>query len=398
MRPGTELFVILALGATLLAASFPFYASLARTPEELFFGDGVFVISQASAREPLSEELAEELGDEPWVTTVSPEVYALVGLQGRAVVVRGVQLEPFAAIEGLPWGPPLGPEFAILGARLAAGLGLEVGDTLLLPGSTNPLLMEVTIDRVHPASGPVADEILLDLPRARLLTGMGGTSLTLLRVHTGDGDKLLAYLASSDREVLVAGEGQNRLVEGGAVLDDRIGSLVLTDPTIGRELGRSYLGAFAQHSANSLSLLILGMEGLTLTLLFVMLGSSLTRFWLERRGEVGLLRALGGGGAATLRIFATRLLGLGLLATGAGLALGIGIGVVLEAVGAYSFFGHVLPYAVDAGSFLLLGGLYLTAFVGLLLLGLAFLLRQRPRDLLHEAPEPGPDVGEDDEV
>lgn len=316
-------------------------------------------------------------------------MYAFLGLGGRAVVVRGVQAEPFLALEGMRVAAPLGPEFLLVGGRLAANLGLGAGDTLLLPGSTRPLLLEATVDAVLPPRGVVADEMLLDLPRARLLAGLGGAALSLIRVQVGDGDRLLAYLASTEREVVVAGEGDSHLVEGGVILDDRIGSLLLTNPALGRELGRAYIGSFAQHSGNSLQVLILGMEGLTMVLLLVILGSSLTRYWIERRREVGLLRALGGRAPAALRIFAGRLLGLGLPATAVGLLVGVGIGKLLEAWGAYAFLGHALPYPLEAG-LLLLGVLYVAAFGVVVLLGLAFLLRQSPRDLLHDVPEPNP--------
>ncbi len=372
----------------MLTASFPFYASLARTPEELFFGPGVYVLSQASSRQPLTEELAEELRGAPWSSAVSPEVYALLGFAGQAVVVRGIQFEPFLALEGLSFGAPLGPEFLLLGERLAGRLGLEAGDPLLLPGSTSPILMEARVDGILRAQGAPADEVLVDLPRARLLAGLGSTSLTLVRVGTQDVESLLAYLATHEKEVLVAGGGETRLVQGGLVLDDRIGSLILTNPALGRELGRAYIGSFAQHSGNSLSILVIGMEALTVLLLVVMMASTLTRYWVERRREVGVLRALGGRGSGALRLFAMRLFVLGIPATVAGLLAGVGVGLLLDATGAYSFLGHALPYTLDATELLLLGAVYLAAFAVVVLVGLGFLLRQPPRDLLHEGPEP----------
>ncbi len=387
-RPAAELFLILFLGAALLTASVPFYASLARTPEELFFGPGVFVIGQASTQQPLTEALAEDVSREPWALTVSPEVYALLSWSGQAIVVRGVQAEPFLDLEGLAVETPPGSEFLLLGERLAGRLGLQAGDTLLLPGSTHPVLMEATVDEVLPARGAVGDELLLDLPRARLVAGLGGIALTLVRVEVQDSEALLAYLANTEREVAVAGEGETLLVQGGTIVDDRVGSLVLTNPALGRELGRAYIGSFAQHSGNSLSVLVLGMEGLTVVLLAVIMASTLTRYWVERRRDVGLLRALGGGGLSTLRLFGARLLALGIPATVAGLFAGVGIGLLLEAGGTYAFLGHALPYRVGAMDLLLLGILYLGAFGVLLLLSLAFLLRQPPRNLLYESPEP----------
>lgn len=348
----------------------------------------MFVLSQASARQPLTEELVDALRGERWISAVSPEVYAGISVTGQALIVRGVELEPFLALEGLRFENPLGPTFLLVGERLAARLGLAVGDVLLLPGSTAPTLMEVTVDGILHAQGAASDEILLDLPRARALAGLASGSLTLLRVGTEDVEPLLAYLAANETDVLVAGEGENRLVQGGIVVDDRIGSLILANPDLGRELGRSYIGAFAQHSSNSLSVLVIGMQGLTVVLIAVMMASTLTRYWVERRQDVGVLRALGGRVSAALQLFGRRLFVLGVLATLVGLFGGVGVGLLLELAGAYTFLGHVLPYALDAWGLLLLGTLYLGAFVVVLLLGLAFLLRQPPRDLLYEGPEP----------
>lgn len=386
--------MILSLGAVLLAASFPFYASLARGPDELFFGPGVFLISQASVRQPLTEALAEDLREEPWAVAVSPEVIALLGWSGQPLVVRGVQPEAFFAVEGLSAPAPLGPTFLLVGERLAARSGLRAGDAILLPGSTHPVLMEAQVDGILPARDVIGDEMIMDLGRARALAGLGGNALTLLRAEVLEAESLFAYLANTRRDVAIAGEGESWLVEGGVVLDDRIGSLVLTNPDLGRELGRGYVASFATHSGNSLSVLVLGMEALTVLLLGVIMASTLTRFWVERRREVGVLLSLGGGATAALRLFGTRLLALAMPATLTGLVAGMGIGLLLENWEAYAFLGHALPYPLDGGLLLLLGVLYVAAFGVVVLLGLVFLLRQQPRDLLYEPAEPGLGVGE----
>ncbi len=380
--------MILSLGAVLLAASFPFYAALVRGPQELFFGPGVFVISQASVSQALTEELADDLREESWAVAVSPEVIALLGWSGQPLVVRGVRPEAFFALEGLSSPAPLGAEFLLVGERLAARFDLHAGNAILLPGSTHPVLLEAQVDGLLRARDVIADEMIMDLGRARVLAGLGGSALTLLRAEVSDAESLFAYLASTRRDVAVAGEGESWLVEDGLVLDDRIGSLVLTNPDLGRELGRGYVGSFAQHSGNSLSVLVLGMEALTLLLLGVMMASTLARFWVERRREVGILLSLGGGATAALRLFGTRLLALAVPATVAGFGAGIGIGLLLENLEAYAFLGHTLLYRISAGELFLMGALYLGSFALVVLLSLAFLLRQRPIDLLTQAPEP----------
>lgn len=372
----------------------PYYGSVARAPDAVFFGEGVFVLTQATTRYPLTHELVEDLRAQPWALAVSPEVYAFVVLGGEAVVVRGVEPAPFLALEGVTAPPPEGA-FLLAGHRLADRLGLKPGDPLLLPGSTRPLLLEATVDALLPAEGAAGDELVMDLPRARTLAGLGPAALTLVRVQVADGGALRSFLAAKNAEVLVGGEGRTERVEDGRLVDDRIGALILTRPELGVELGRGFVGTFAQHSGHSLQVVVLGLQGLTASLLAVILGSSLARYWLEGRREVGLLRALGGGGRALLAVFGTRLLAGGLAVGLAGVALGVAVGLALEAALEPRLFGHALRYPTEPAFLLTAYGLYAVAFLAALLLSLLFLLRQPPRDLLTEPPAPHPATWEE---
>lgn len=326
---------------------------------------------------------------------MSPEVYAFVTLRDEAVVVRGVEPDPFLALEGRDPPGPADPPFLWVGGRLAARLEIARGDLLLLPGTFGPGLLEREVTAILPGEGAAADELVTDLDTARRVAGRGGGYLTLLRVETADDAALLAYLAAVGAEVVVGGEGRSVRVEDGVLRDDRIGSLVLTRPELARELGREYVSAFVQHGGNSLRVVVLGLEGLTASLLAVILGAALTRYWLEARREVGLVLALGGRAGALLSIFGRRLLAGGLLAGGVGLGLGVLAGRVLEALRTYTLFGHVLVFPLDARVLASVYGLYVGAFLAALLLSLLFLLRQPPRDLLQEAPEGFPEPRED---
>lgn len=375
------------LSAALLSTSMPLYASLARTPEEIFFGEGVYVVSQATRDFPLTLELVEEIRAQDWAIAVSPEVYAFIAVEGRAVVVRGIEVDSFFRLEGIGAELDIGTEFLLLGRGLADDLGVRSGDNLLLPGSLRPLLMEAIVDDVLDLPGAAADEILMDLPRTRLLAGLGPESITLVRVGVEDGQELLDYLVSSKADLLV-GDGQGNLrVEEGRVLDDRIGALLLTRPELAQELGRSYISVFAQSSGNSLRVLVLGMEVLTFVLFTLIFVSSLVRFLVENRRSVGLIVALGGGLRALLSTYGRKILGLGLLAGFLGFIIGMGIGVLLDTIGAFKFFGHVLRYSPDPWQALFLLSLYTATLLLALILSLLFLLVQRPRDLLYEPPE-----------
>ncbi len=392
MKPRTELFLILVLSAALLSTALPLYDSLARTPEEIFFGEGVYVVSQSSRSFSLTYGFVEELRNQNWATAVSPEVYAFVAIGKRPLVLRGVEAEGFLELEGIPLDLSLGPEFLLLGSRLADDLSVGLGDYLLIPGSTRPLLMEAVVDGVL-IGETAADELIIDLPRARLLAGIGAQSITLIRVRA-DGEELLDYLVARGADVLV-GDGRSSLrVEEGKVVDDRIGALILTRPELGRELGRSYISSFAQYSGNSLRVLVVGMQGLTFALFLLILASSLVRFLVENRRNVGLIMALGGMFGALFAAYGRKVLGGGLAAGVLGLTLGVVVGSLLEATSSFALFGHTLRYEMDLLGALALIALYGAALLAAVLLSLLFLLKQRPRDLLYEPAELRLEAGE----
>jgi ABC-type lipoprotein release transport system permease subunit len=365
------------------------------TPEEVFFGEDVYIISQASSGSPVTYELVEMLRSQEWVDAVSPEVYAFIAIRERAVVVRGIEPAAFALLEGLTLPGDLGEEFLLVGERLASRLGVQAGDSILLPGSLRPLLMEVTVDGILHADGALGDEVLMDLPRARRVAGLSEGSIILIRVRVGDGQRLVEYLASQRADVVVGKEGSGLRVEDGQVVDDRIGALLLTRPELARELGRSYVASFARYSGNSLRVLVLGMGILTGALFLIILSSSVVRFLVERRRDVGLVLALGGGLGALFSAWGRRILTLGLLSGVLGILVGILTGELLERAGTFTLFGHLLAYEVDLWTFLTILLLYAAALVLSVIMALLFLRGQQPRDLLYEAPQRIPVGGEE---
>ncbi|MFB6296231.1 MAG: FtsX-like permease family protein [Halobacteriales archaeon] len=104
----------------------------------------------------------------------SPEILGFVAADGRPFVVRGVNATAFAAVTGaeLTEGRfPEGRTEALVGADLARTRGIEVGDHVLLGGSTAPAVTEVRIVGAVTAPGVFDDQLLVSLPTARHLTG-----------------------------------------------------------------------------------------------------------------------------------------------------------------------------------------------------------------------------------
>ena len=93
-----------------------------------------------------------------------------------------MELEAFARFDGGSYSPVLTidedgntswPDGVVAGAGLAARLGLEVGDWVLVPGGTVNHFREVRIAALYNTNTIAADELLLPMDIARKLAGIG---------------------------------------------------------------------------------------------------------------------------------------------------------------------------------------------------------------------------------
>ncbi|WP_129115570.1 FtsX-like permease family protein [Halegenticoccus tardaugens] len=103
----------------------------------------------------------------------SPEILLFEVSGGEPFLARGVDYPAYASlsdIELVRGRPPAAADEAVVGADLATTLGLEVGDTATLGGSTNPGFTEVTVVGTFDAPGPTDDQLLVSLRTARHLS------------------------------------------------------------------------------------------------------------------------------------------------------------------------------------------------------------------------------------
>ncbi|MDG6988626.1 MAG: hypothetical protein JRN21_04795 [Nitrososphaerota archaeon] len=122
----------------------------------------------------------------PGVVGYSPEVFAPAVLDGRIVVVRGVNLtdfatvQPLAAVSGtLAEG---GSGAVYVGDVLARSLGLAPGASLTLEGVLASSSFKVSVAGVFSAPLPFSDEVLSTLGVAQGLRGLSSGQVTFVRL------------------------------------------------------------------------------------------------------------------------------------------------------------------------------------------------------------------------
>jgi ABC-type lipoprotein release transport system permease subunit len=114
----------------------------------------------------------------------SPEILGFAAADGRAFVVRGVNATAFAEVTDTRMTEgrhPEGRTEALVGADLARTRGIDVGDRVLVGGSTVPAVTEVDVVGIVAAPGVFDDQLLVSLPAARHLTGVGPDSVQFIR-------------------------------------------------------------------------------------------------------------------------------------------------------------------------------------------------------------------------
>ncbi|WP_254535862.1 FtsX-like permease family protein [Halomarina litorea] len=132
----------------------------------------------------------------------SPEILLFQVVDGHPFPARGVQFEAYRQFEGaeVVAGRTPVPDAtgeAVVGRSLADTLDVGVGDTVVLGGSTEAAIATVEVVGVFRASGIANDHLLVSLPLARHLRGMGPQAVNIVRVEdrpTGAAGESLAVL------------------------------------------------------------------------------------------------------------------------------------------------------------------------------------------------------------
>jgi ABC-type lipoprotein release transport system permease subunit len=114
----------------------------------------------------------------------SPEILLFEVYRGDPIVARGVNFTAYRQLSGVKIRRGSVPENstgALVGADLARTTELELGETVVLGGSTAPRVTRVTITGTFSGEGIQDDQLLVSLPVARELAGKGDRSVHFVR-------------------------------------------------------------------------------------------------------------------------------------------------------------------------------------------------------------------------
>ncbi len=380
---GPRVLAPLLLAATVLGTTAPILQAMAETSSGIFYGRGIYVLTQRDQEHPLDGALVEDLRNQPWVQGVSPEAYAPTTLGGQGLVIRGIDPGGFAAVEGLTImeGSVPRDHFILAGVRLASRLHLRVNQTVVLTGSLEIGITQVRVTGVVATGGPSEDELFVPVRLGAWLATSGPQGVATVRVRTSNPQALVAFLRARGNGANISGQSSSN--QG----DDRIANLILLNPRLSRTFGQHYVGTLAQYGINSVRVALDGFIMLTVVLFSLGSAATLGKELEEGRGGLGLLKALG----ATRWGLTSIVLGdvLPAAATSSvGVALGLFLAGRIGALRPILLFGHTLVPGVDLPHFILLGSLAFGA-VTLMSLLLAHLLWRRPIPDLLVRPSPG---------
>jgi lipoprotein-releasing system permease protein len=288
-------------------------------------------IDRTTPRDPTVREWQRTMAAlerHPGVTAVAPiasgPAFAQRGTATRAVLVRGSELVMLEAI--VPLGDRivegrhvLGAGDALIGARLAADLGLGVGDTLRLTAGDG-LTATATVRGVFELGNREVDArwVILPLRAAQSLLGFADdvTELNLTVAEIFDADTIAAQLSRAT------------------------GQIAESWMTLNAQL----LTGLRSQSASSLMIQVFIILAVAMGIASVLVVSVV-----QRSREIGILRAMGTPRARILRIFLIQGLVVGIAGATVGLTLGGGLALFFESLAKSAEGGPTFPITLEPG-------------------------------------------------
>lgn len=344
-------------------------------------------MTQGSGPYSVNESLAKNLTAQPWARVVSPEILSLGTVRGQPVVVRAADPVSFLILEDGAWvqAATLSDRTAVAGDGLVRRLGLAVGDDVTVVGSSVPRIAFVRIVGIYRTDTPANDELLVDFPIGRLLSGLSATSFHSIRIRTDHPTLLISFLRGFGSSVHVTGPALPRVdIASDPPTDERISNLILRTGIGGAP--RDYLTSAVAEATNSVGVVAYGIAALLGILVAFGIHAVQARAFADRVPAVGVLRAIGAGNGWMRR----RLLAESLpLASGAAI-LGAGLGFLAEATlqpsASLIVFGHAVLVSFDLATF----ALVVLAVVAISMGSGLYLLRNamatRPAESIRETP------------
>lgn len=144
-------------------------------------------VSEPGASHPLASTVPKEYADALETTGVSasPEILLFSASEGTPFLSRGAEFDRFANVSDAELVAGRSPESrgeAVIGAGLADSLGVEVGDELVVGGSTRAAFTRVNVVGRFEGAGVTDDQLVVSLPTARHLSGKPPGTVQFLRL------------------------------------------------------------------------------------------------------------------------------------------------------------------------------------------------------------------------
>ena len=320
-------------------------------PARILAGDA-YLVTQGSGAYSINESLAENLTAQPWAQLVSPEILSLGTIRGEPVVVRAAEPGTFLSFEGGEWVQPatLGNRSAYAGEGLVRRLGLAAGENATLVGSSVPRIAFVHIAGIYRTATPANDEMLVDFPMGRFLSGLGSTAFHSIRLRTSDPAPLLSFLRGFGASVHVSGPNLPRAdIASDPPTDERISNLILRSGVGGAP--RDYLSTAVSEATTSVAVVAYGIAGLLGVLVAFGIHAAQARAFADRAPAVGVLRAIGAGNRWMRRRLLLESFPLALGAAVLGAGLGFLAENWLQPKANLVIFGHEVLVAFDLTTF-----------------------------------------------
>src|SRR5438094_516993 len=255
-----------------------------------------YLVTQGSGAYSINESLVQNLTRQTGVQIVSPEILSLGTLRGEPVVVRAVEPGTFLSFERGEWVQPatVGNRTAYAGEGLVRRLGLAVGDDVTVVGSSVRRIAFVRIAGIQRTATPANDELLVDFPMGRFLSGLGPTAFHSIRLRTSNPAVLLSFLRGFGSSVHVSGPDLPRAdIASDPPTDERISNLILRSGIGGAP--RDYLSTAVAEATSSVAVVAYGIAALLGVLVAFGIHAAQARAFADRARAVGVLRAIGAG-------------------------------------------------------------------------------------------------------
>ncbi|MBI3935229.1 MAG: ABC transporter permease [Acidobacteria bacterium] len=324
VRPGKLFLSITALtvGATLVSAFLSLYFDLPQKISSEFRTMGPnLIVAPRGQGQTFPAEIAKELvAGYPGVTGL-PWLYAIGKANGRDVILGGTELANLARMhpgwQGLPSGIA-GPEALIAGEQVATVFGWKPGAIVHVAYADRDIRMPLA--GIVSTGGSEDSQVIVPLAALESLTGQAGR-LSLIQLAVPG--------SASD----VDATWQALLARAGAVPEVEIRAL------------RPVLESEARVVMKVRGLM-LGLAGIVLALVILSVLTTVSGRILDRRKDIGVMKALGGSDASIARFFLAETAAQALLAA----ALGFGAGFALAQLAAERIFHSAIAPRWDVAA------------------------------------------------